>query len=421
MKSALGIVISREYLERVKRKSFIITTLLTPLFMALLMIAPALIMVFSSPESKNIAIIDETGLIAAHLRGNDDIRFIVTTAEPLDSARVNDSYDGVLVIGADAVANPNDAVRMYSHGSLSMATDGFINSQVEKAIEDARLQNYQIENLRQILNEVSVDLHIPVVDIDKEEDSEISSIVSYFISLAADMVLYMFILIYGQMVMTSIIDEKANRVLELVVSSVKPTDLMLGKIVGVGLVAITQIVIWVGLLGACSAWLLPLLSGKAAAGADPEMETMLAQLTDSGTIMSYMGYMLAFFIAGYLFYSSIFAAIGSAVDNVQDASQLTTIPTMPIVLAIVGSIAIINNPQSGMAFWLSIIPFTSPMCMMARIPFEVPLWQILLSLGLLVVSVLLMVWLCAKIYRVGIFMYGKKPRLVDLIRWARYK
>lgn len=235
------------------------------------------------------------------------------------------------------------------------------------------------------------------------------------------MVLYMFILIYGQMVMTSIIDEKANRVLELVVSSVKPTDLMLGKIVGVGLVAITQIVIWVGLLGACSAWLLPLLTGKAAAGADPEMETMLAQLTDSGTIMSYMGYMLAFFITGYLFYSSIFAAIGSAVDNVQDASQLTTIPTMPIVLAIVGSIAVINNPQSGMAFWLSIIPFTSPMCMMARIPFEVPLWQILLSLGLLVVSVLLMVWLCAKIYRVGIFMYGKKPRLVDLIRWARYK
>lgn len=421
MKSALGIVISREYLERVKRKSFIITTLLTPLFMVLLMVAPALIMVFSSPESKNIAIIDETGAIAAHLRGNDDIRFIVTTAEPLDSARVNDGYDGVLVIGADAVANPENAVRMYSHGSLSMVTDAFINSEVEKAIEDARLQNYDIENLRQILDEVSVDLHIPVVDIDKEEDSEISSTVSYFLSLAADMVLYMFILIYGQMVMTSIIDEKANRVLELVVSSVKPTDLMLGKIVGVGLVAITQIVIWVALLGACSAWLLPLMTSKAAAGADPEMQGMLAQLSDSGTLMSYMGYMLAFFITGYLFYSSIFAAIGSAVDNIQDASQLTTIPTMPIVLAIVGSIAVINNPQSDMAFWLSVIPFTSPMCMMARIPFEVPLWQIMLSLGLLVASVLLMVWLCAKIYRVGIFMYGKKPRLVDLIRWARYK
>lgn len=420
MKSALGIVIAREYLERVKRKSFIITTLLVPFFMALIMVAPALIMVFSTPESKTIAVIDDTGRIAAHLRGNDDIRFVTTTAEPLDSARANDSYDAILFIGANAISSPEESVRLFSHGSLAMVSDAFITGELEKAIEDVRLTDYNIENLRRILDEVQVDMTLTVIDIDKEEDSEISSVLSYFMSLGADMVLYMFILIYGQMVMTSIVEEKANRVLELVVSSVRPTELMLGKILGVGLVAVTQIVIWVALLGACTAWLVPLMSSSAAA-ADPEVAGALAQLSDSGYLLSLMGWLLVFFIGGYLFYSSIFAAIGSAVDNIQDASQLTTVPTLPIVLGIVASMAVLNNPQSPLAFWLSVVPFTSPMCMMARIPFGVALWEILVSVAALYGCILLMVWLCAKIYRVGIFMYGKKPSVVEIIRWARYK
>lgn len=420
MKSGLGIVISREYLERVKRKSFIITTLLVPLFMALIMVAPALIMVFSTPESKNIAVIDDTGKIAAHLRGNDDIRFIVATGEPLDSARANSDYDAILAIGSDAIARPEESIRLYSHGSLAMVSDAFITGQLSTAIEDVRLQAYEVDNIRKILDEVKVDMSLPVVDIDKEEDSEVSSVFSYILSLGSDMVLYMFILIYGQMVLTSIVEEKSNRVLELVVSSVRPAELMLGKILGVGLVAITQIVIWVCILGACTAWLVPLVSSSAAA-ADPEVAGIVAQLSDSSFLLSLMVWLLLFFIGGYLFYSSIFAAIGSAVDNIQDASQLTTIPTMPIILAIVASMSVLNNPASGFAFWMSVIPFTSPMCMMARIPFGVPVWEIVVSLMVLYASIAFMVWMCAKIYRVGIFMYGKKPRLADLIRWMRYK
>ncbi len=420
MKSGLGIVIAREYLERVKRKSFIIATLLVPLFMAAMMVAPALFMVFSEPESKNIAVIDDSGCIAAHLRGNDDIRYIISKDEPIDSARANADYDGILFIGADAVATPEESIKLFSHGPLSMGTDAFITGQLERAVEDVRLQAYEVENLRQILSDVQVDMSLAVIDIDSEEDTEVSAVLSYFISLAADMVLYMFILIYGQMVMTSIVEEKANRVLELVVSSVRPAELMLGKILGVGMVALTQIVIWIFLLGACTMWLVPFLSGSASA-ADPEVAGIISQLSDSGALLSLTAWLLVFFVGGYLFYSTIFAAIGSSVDNIQDASQLTSIPTMPLVLGIVASMAVINNPSSSLAFWLSVIPFTSPMAMMSRIPFGVPTWEIILSAVLLYASMLFLVWVCGKIYRVGIFMYGKKPRLVDLIRWTRYK
>ncbi len=236
-----------------------------------------------------------------------------------------------------------------------------------------------------------------------------------------DMMLYMFILIYGQMVMNSIIEEKNNRVLEIVVSSVKPTSLMLGKIVGVGLVAITQILIWAVVLGACSLWTVPMLSGLAEADGNAEFTAAMGQLADTGFITSLFVCLVLFFIGGYLFYSAIYAAIGSAVDNVQDASQLSTIATMPVIIGIVASMAILNNPNSTLSFWVSVFPFTSPMAMMSRLPYGVPMWEILLSLAVLYASFMALIWVCAKIYRVGIFMYGKKPTLMEIIRWARYK
>lgn len=236
-----------------------------------------------------------------------------------------------------------------------------------------------------------------------------------------DMMLYMFILIYGSMVMNSIIEEKNNRVLEIVVSSVKPSSLMLGKIIGIGLVAITQILIWAVILGACSAWLMPLAASIPTAETDAEVLSAIGQLSDFGYVASLFIYMILFFIGGYLFYSAIYAAIGSAVDNVQDASQLSTIATMPVIIGIIASMSVIQNPGSTMAFWISIFPFTSPMAMMSRLPFGVPFWEIALSLVLLYASFLFLIWLCAKIYRVGIFMYGKKPSFVEILRWARYK
>ena len=209
--------------------------------------------------------------------------------------------------------------------------------------------------------------------------------------------------------------------LELVVSSVKPQWLMLGKITGVGLVAITRILIWAGIVGICSVFTMPMFAAMPEAASEPAIAGAIAQLTDVGFMVSLVVYMLLFFIGGYLFYSAIFAAIGSAVDNIQDASQLTSIATMPVIIGIVASMAVINNPTSSMAFRLSIIPFTSPMTMMSRLPFGVPVWETVLSLVVLYISFILLLWVCAKIYRVGIFMYGKKPTLIEIIRWARYK
>ena len=421
MKSGLSIVITREYLERVKRKSFIISTLLVPVLMIALMFAPALIMLFSESESKTVAVLDDSGVVAPRLSSNDEITFVIAGGESLDSARANSGYDAILVIESAAVERPQESVKLYSHGSLTMATDQYISSQVSDAIENVRLKAYNIENLDKILREIEVDLSMPVIDIDKAEDTATSSVLSYILALVMDMMLYMFILIYGQMVMTSIIEEKTNRVLELVVSSVKPQWLMLGKIIGVGLVAITQILIWAAIIGMCSVFALPAFAAMPAAAGEPEIAGAIAQLSDVGFMVSLVVYMLLFFIGGYLFYSAIFAAIGSAVDNIQDASQLTSIATMPVIIGIVASMAVINNPTSGMAFWLSIIPFTSPMTMMSRLPFGVPVWETLLSLVVLYICFMLLLWVCAKIYRVGILMYEKKPTLVEIIRWARYK
>ena len=421
MNSPLSIIISREYLERVKRKSFIITTLLVPLLMIICMVAPALFMLLGDDEQRNIAVIDDTAQIAQLLRDTDDIRFTTLDNGNLDAARADDDYDAILAIGARAIDNPEGAITLYTRGAASMNTDTEVTSQLNRAIEDIRLRAYNIDNIRQILKEVEADVTLSTVRIDTSEDTETSSILSYFLGLIMDMLLYMFILIYGQIVMNSIIEEKNNRVLEIVVSSVKPMILMMGKIIGVGLVAITQILIWAVIAGAASGWLLPFLSSSTDVSSEPAVAAAIQQLSDTGYVASLFVYMILFFVGGYFFYSSIYAAIGSAVDNIQDAGQLSSVATIPVVIGIIASMSIIQNPNTALAFWLSVIPFTSPMAMMSRLPFGVPVWETILSLTLLYASFIFMIWLCGKIYRDRIFMYGKKPTFVELMRWARYK
>lgn len=420
MNTSLKLIILREYLSRVKRKSFIITTILVPLLMIALSLAPAAVMLFSSPENRYIAVVDETGIIAPRLESNDEVKFALVN-QNLDSLRADEDYDAILVIDNNAIKDPAESIRLYSRGAPAMQTGAYINSQIENAIEDIRLEEYNIENIKQILADVHVDFELATIRIDKEEDTATSVGLSYAIGLVLDMMLYMFILIYGQMVMNSIIEEKNNRVLEIVVSSVKPTWLMLGKIIGIGLVAVTQILIWAVLLGACSLWTMPMLGDLGATSDNAEIAAAISQLSDSGFIAGLFIYLLLFFIGGYLFYSAIYAAIGSAVDNVQDAAQLSTIATLPVIVGIISSMSVLANPGSTLAFWVSVIPFTSPMAMMSRLPYGVPTWEILLSLVVLYISFAFLIWLCAKIYRVGIFMYGKKPTLIEIIRWARYK
>ncbi len=437
MKSNISIIIGREFKERVAKKSFIVTTILMPVLMLAFMAAPALIMSLSSPENRTLAVIDNSGIVLpALVEHQPENLVLVPTAEPLDSAIRSDRYNGVLVIGADVAASPKAS--LYMHDASSVELESMLASRIEDAVRDQKLKSYNIDNLQQILDETETNVNLSTIRVDdKGEGESTSSFLSFGIGLFSTFILYMFLLMYGQMVMTSIIEEKSNRVLELVVSSVKPTQLMLGKILGVGLVAVVQVIIWAILLGAMSMIVMPMLVpdavmsqvnalnagtlDTASASVDVDMLQAISYFGSPVAILSIFGYLLLFLIGGFLFYASIFAAIGSAVDNIQDASQLQSFAVLPIILALVFSFTVAQEPNSTLAVWLSMIPFTSPMVMLCRIPFSIPGWEIAVSVAILYLSFLVMAWISGKIYRVGIFMYGKKPNIKDLIRWARYK
>ena len=416
----LFLIVRREYLERVNGKSFIITTLLMPILMIGLMMAPALIMVFSGPESKQVAVLDASAVVAPALPQTEEVKFTAFPAGfSLDTLKAMEEFDAVLVIGEKVVEFPS-SVQLYTRGAPSIQTEGYLSKTIAEAITRERAKKYDIPNIRQIVDDLQPEVTLTTIRIDSETEEEASPMASYFVGMTCAMILYFFIMIYGNMVMTSIIEEKNSRVLEIIVSSVKPNVLMMGKILGIGLVALTQILIWAVLVGSFSKWVMPMVISSLAP-ADAEVSTALAQLSQTGYIVMLFVYIVLFLALGFVFYSTIYAAIGSAVDNIQDASQLASIAVVPIILGFVFTMQAIADPNSSVAVWMSMIPFTSPMVMMARIPFGIPGWEIAVSLLILAVSSLAMVWLCAKIYRVGIFMYGKKPTLRDLIRWARYK
>lgn len=435
MKSKIGIIIRREYAERVTKKSFIFSTILMPLFMIGLMIAPALFTIFSTPELKRIAVIDDSGIVASSLKDGDGVEFI-SISDPLEVAKANDSIDGILSISKNIMTSEN-SVSLYTHDASSMTIEQNISNQLEKIIEDNRLRNYDIENLDQIINEVEANVSLTTYRINEEEDSSSSSFLSYAIGMVMSLLLYMFLLLYGQMVMTSIIEEKNNRVLEIMVSSVKPEQLMMGKILGIGLVALTQVLIWAVIMVSMSAFILPSLlpadvmsevtafnaSGLNTANASTDIELLqaLSIIGNVGYILTLFGYLTLFLTGGFLFYASIYAAIGSAVDNIQDAGQLQSVVVVPIILGLVMSMSVVSDPNCTLATILSMIPFTSPMTMMTRIPFGISTWESIVSIIILYASFIFMVWVSAKIYRVGIFMYGKKPNIKELIKWIKYK
>lgn len=438
MNSKIGIIIAREFLQRVTKKSFIITTILFPVLMIGLMIAPALIMAFSTTETKEIYVIDHSGIVAQNLKSSDEVSFVIADEGATDTLRTHGNSYGVLFIGNNIVEKPGN-VQLYTGEASSMAVERTITSQMEEIIKDEKLKQYNIENINEILRnvETTVTLQTFRTDSDNEESTSSSSMVSYAIGTLLSLVLYMFLLMYGQMVMTSIIEEKNNRVLEVMVSSVKPTQLMVGKILGIGSVAVTQIAIWGVLISSAVGILLPMLLpadimaqatalnagtlDSSASNVDADLLGVIAAAGNVAYIVKLFALMAAFLLGGFLFYASMFAAIGSAVDNIQDASQLQTAAIMPIIIALVISMSVATDPNSPLAFWTSLVPFTSPMIMMMRIPFGIATWEIALSLGILYISIIGMIWIAAKIYRVGIFMYGKKPSLKELIRWINYK
>lgn len=433
----LNIIIGREYKERVAKKSFIITTIFVPLLMVALAIVPTLLLMMGGSNEQHYAVVDYSGEIAGKLENTSTVRFSNCAEMDPDSLKSDSRYDGILVIGRDIMTNPSN-VQLFSHGASSLDAEKEMQSQIKEAIENIRLTDYNIANLKEILANVEANVSLTTYRLDKEDGEEsMSSIVSFGLGIGMAFLLYMFLMIYGQMVMTSIIEEKNNRVLEIIVSSVKPEQLMLGKIIGIGLVAVTQILIWAVITLLLVGMILPALMPAEVASdmaqfnagtlestssiADMKMIQALSVLSDLGFMMHIFIYLTIFLVGGFLLYASIFAAIGSSVDNAQDAQQLTTLAVIPILIGFMCAMTIGNDPNSPLAFWLSIIPLTSPMIMMVRIPFDIPQWEVWLSIILLYGFFLIMVWLAAKIYRVGIFMYGKKPTIKELIKWARYK
>ena len=449
----IGTIISREYLTRVKKKSFLLTTFLVPIFFAAMCILPSVIMFMAEDSGKKVAVVDQSGIVMPYLTDTEAIDYTDFSSENVDSLKA-----GFDALGLDAlvVVSPIDeaantvAVASYSEKPMSMDMKESITSKVNDAVEDYRLAQYQISDLKQIMEDIKSDVSMATYTLsDSGEEKITSSEVYMIISMVLSIIIYMFIAMFSGMVMQSVIEEKASRVVEVLVSSVKATELMFGKIVGVACVALTQFFLWI-LLTLVLVGGFSLFGGFDSMMGDPaqvqemvqmtgveasmggmtaeEMMTMVQEESELGAVFTTLkdinwGQMvfafIIYFALGYLLYASFFAAIGSAVENEADTNQLQMPVTVPLLLAFFIAIYAFNAPDSNVVWWGSMIPFTSPIVMLARIPFGVPTWELVLSIVLLIATFIGCGWASAKIYRIGILMFGKKTSFKDLWKWLR--
>ena len=446
----INTIIAREYLTRVKKKSFLLTTFLVPVLFAAMCILPSVIMFMAKDTGKKMAVIDNSGIVMSYLVDTDEVDYEDFTGHDADSLKLQfDIYglDALVVVSEIDPATKSLSVASYSFKPMSMTMKEGLQARIDDAVEDYRLAQYEISDLKQIMEDVKSDVSIATYTLGEEGEEKITSSEVYMIiSMVLSIIIYMFIAMFSGMVMQSVIEEKASRVVEVLVSSVKATELMFGKIIGVACVALTQFFLWilltVVLVGGVSAFVgLDTLMGDPAqqeqmmqmagsmGGVDmAQMADMAAQEEGLGAIIStlrdinYGQLIFAFivyFALGYLLYASFFAAIGSAVENEADTTQLQMPVTVPLLLAFFIALYAFNAPDSQLVWWGSMIPFTSPIVMLARIPFGVPMWELGLSIALLAVTFLACGWLSAKIYKIGILMFGKKTTFKDLWKWLK--
>ncbi len=446
----ISTIISREYMTRVKKKSFLLTTFLVPIFFAAMCILPSVIMFFAKDTGKKVGVIDQSGIVMSYLVDTESVDYTDYSSEPVDSMKTNFEALGldvlVVVSPLDTVAK-SLSIASYSPKPLGVEIKDVIKSRADDAVEDYRLAQYEISDLKQIMEDVKADVPMATYTLDESGEEKITSSEVYMvISMVLSMIIYMFVAMFSAMVMQSVIEEKASRVVEVLVSSVKATELMFGKIIGVACVALTQFFLWIVLT-------LVLVGGFSAFGGfnmimgDPaqaeqmmemtgsmggmdmaEVTDMMAQEEGLGAVIStlkdinWVQMIVAFivyFVLGYLLYASFFAAIGSAVENESDTNQLQMPITIPLLLAFFIALYAFNAPDSPIVWWGSMIPFTSPIVMLSRIPFGVPTWELVLSIVLLVGTFVACAWVSAKIYKIGILMFGKKTTFKDLWKWLR--
>ncbi|MDO4704290.1 ABC transporter permease [Tannerella sp.] len=427
--NSIGLIIKREYIRRVRKKSFVLLTFLTPLLMIALIFVPLWLSSIKSSEIFQVSVIDETGKYVSLFKDVDNYRFFDGKASvPASQDEVKEVF-ATLKITDDLLEHP-EAAALYSHKQIPEALSRTVNETLRKQIESDKIASYQIPRLEEIIRESQIRFQVQTIKL-SEDGSESQSSVSlaYAIGILFTMTIYMFIIMYGSMVMQGVSEEKTNRIVEIMVSSVRPFDLMMGKIIGIGLVGLTQLFLW-GILTMVGFTVIGLFFG---AGADAAVAMQQGGAATAGEMGEWMAKLQSFnfseilflfvvyFFGGYLLYASLFAAIGSVIDHPEDAQQFMTPVILILAFALYAGIYSIENPDGPLAFWCSMIPFTSPVVMMMRIPYEIPLWQTLLSVFLLFASAVGLTWISAKIYRIGILIYGKKPNLKEIVRWLSFK
>ena len=436
--SKIWIIIQREFMTRVKKKSFILLTILMPFIFAALIIVPLMLATIEGDEQKTVMVIDKTGRYVGSLKSTANYAF-VPTADNKDEFYTEDSeVEAVVQITADLAKNPT-AVTIYSPREVKAELLSYVETCLGEQVRREKLSAYNIPELETIIADIQTDFHVATVKRNAEGDETSSNT---YIAMTAGFIftflIYMFVMSYGGMVMQSVMEEKTNRIVELMVSSVKPFQLMMGKIIGVALVGFVQLAIWGVMLsiilvvcgsvfGLSTAPAVP-----AVAGADAQMAAMAQQAGggEAAEIMSALmglpyaelGIMFVlYFVGGYLLYASFFAAVGASINAQEDSSQFIMPVVLIMVFGLYAAMYSAENTNGPLAFWASIFPLTSPIVMMVRIPFGVPWWEEVLSLGLLFATSMAFVWISARIYRVGILMYGKKPSLREMLKWVRWR
>jgi len=413
------LIAKREFFTQVKKKSFVILTLLTPLL--IIVFGGVVSLMFQANETQmQISVIDKSGLFKDKLKSDQNIRYVFSSEETekslIKALENTEEMNGVMIIPKKEIHELENSIEILTNKNLSNEARRNIAGNISEIIKAEKINalgisTAQIEDLNK-----GVNLHVVnVLEKEKKQDSFLVGVKSG-LSMFLMYCVFTFIMMYGIRVMRSVLEEKNNRVVEILISSVKPFELMMGKILGVTGVALVQFGVWVVMIFASVMTLGSSNVGMVSGVAEVQMVLSALSQINYGLILFVF---VIYFLLGYLFYSAMYAAIGSAVDNETETQQFTLFAILPMMLGFYGSITIMNNPDGPMSFWLSMIPFTSPIAMLARIPFDVPIWELVLSIVILLVSTLGMVFIASKIYRVGILMYGNKVTLKELWKWMK--
>ena len=438
----LGLIIQREYLTRVKKKSFILLTLLSPLIFVALFTVPIMLTIYAGKESKAVIVKDGSGIFKMPTDTTGKVKYQLSE-KPLDDLKENYrslGFDGLLHIPSLPDSGAKEMrVLYYSEGQLSLSSKSSMERRIESSVEDYNIKRSGYDE--KVLKSFRPDVSLKQKELEKneagellEKDKQNSAGIATAISYIAGFIIYIVLLIYGTMIMRSVMEEKTNRIVEVIISSVKPFQLMLGKIVGVSAVGLTQMLIWIGMTAALMAVVTMFIPMETMAevqqgpmSSGPSPEEMSEMMSTIGAFKSQnWGYILPiflfYFIGGYFIYASLFAAVGSAMgDDLGESQPITFVAMAPIIIAIILVTPVIENPTSPLATWMSIIPLFSPVLMPARLAFEPPIWELVVSMVVLAAAAFFFVWLSGRIYRVGILMYGKKVTLKEIGKWMFYK